>query len=61
MSVSGGHYIVLADIISKQIISLRFLATILFLFIRKPAPADYTRNNLLILRHLFLAVLYINI
>ena len=59
MSVSGGHYIVLVDIISKLIIRFCSLVTILLLYITKPAPADYTRNNLLILRHLFSAALYI--
>ena len=60
MSVSGGHYIVLVDIISKLIIRLCSLATILLLYITKPVPADYTQDNFLILRRLFLAALYIS-
>ena len=60
MSVSSGHYIVLADIISKQITSIRFIVTILLFYITKHQKSpDYTINNFLILWQLFSAVLYI--
>ena len=60
MSVSARQNIVLADIISKQIDSLCFLATILLFYITKHQKLpDYTINNFLILQQLFSAALYI--